>query len=124
MFSTRTTMQVKIEKKEGFVVFNIKELELDSNNSPTLKDSIYSLSNEGYKNMVIDMTNTKYCNSSGLSALLVANRLCKKQGGVFVLSGINESVHRLIKISQLDSILQICESVTDAEQFINKISAQ
>ena len=36
--------------------------------------------------MVVDLSATKYCDSSGLSSILVANRLCKNVEGTFVLS--------------------------------------
>jgi len=73
---------------------------------------------EGIKNIVIDLSKTKYCDSSGLSAILVANRLCKNAGGVFVICSINDAVKKLISISQLDSILNIVENVSEAVEFI------
>jgi anti-anti-sigma factor len=53
-----------------------------------------------------------------LSAILVANRLCKNSGGNFVLCNINETVKKLISISQLDSILNIVDSISEAKEFI------
>jgi anti-sigma B factor antagonist len=61
----------------------------------------------------------QYCDSSGLSAILVANRLCKNAGGTFVLCGLNEAVERLITISQLDTVLTITGSVAEAEKMIS-----
>ena len=66
------------------------------------------------------MANCRYCDSSGLSAILVANRLCKNANGVFVLSGLQTAVERLITISQLDTVLNITKTVDEAIAIINK----
>jgi anti-anti-sigma factor len=82
------------------------------------------LNAEGVKNIVINMQDTKYCDSSGLSAILVANRLCKNGGGIFVLSNIQEPIKKLIAISQLDSILNITGSLKEAEELFSAAPAE
>ena len=78
------------------------------------------IAGNGEKNMIIDLSNTEYCDSSGLSSILVANRLCKNAKGQFILSGLQNAVERLITISQLDSVLSIADNLEKAEKKINK----
>jgi anti-anti-sigma factor len=78
------------------------------------------VSGKGEKNIILNLKNCHYCDSSGLSAILVANRLCKNAGGTFVLCGLNEAVERLITISQLDTVLSITGSLADAEKMISE----
>lgn len=66
----------------------------------------------------MDLSNCRYCDSSGLSAILVANRLCKNANGIFVLCGLQTAVERLVTISQLDSVLNITTTVEKAEELI------
>ncbi|MCG3166337.1 MAG: hypothetical protein POELPBGB_02115 [Bacteroidia bacterium] len=103
-----------IEKKEKYAQINLKDEKLDSHISPSLKSELVVLNSEGFKNIIIDLTETRYCDSSGLSAILVANRLCKNSGGTFVLTGLQRSVMKLISISQLDTILNIAPTVSEA----------
>jgi len=103
-----------IAKKEKYAQINLKDEKLDSHISPSLKSELVVLNSEGFKNIIIDLTETRYCDSSGLSAILVANRLCKNSGGTFVLTGLQRSVMKLISISQLDTILNIAPSVSEA----------
>jgi anti-anti-sigma factor len=103
-----------IEKKEKYAQINLKDEKLDSHVSPSLKSELVVLNSEGFKNIIIDLTETRYCDSSGLSAILVANRLCKNSGGTFVLTGLQRSVMKLISISQLDTILNIAPTVSEA----------
>jgi anti-sigma B factor antagonist len=111
-------MSFSIDKKEKHTLISISVEKLDSSLSPALKSQLVITNAEGEKNIIINMEQVKYCDSSGLSAILVANRLCKNAGGIFVLANIQEAVRKLISISQLDSILHITETVPEAEELL------
>jgi anti-anti-sigma factor len=106
-------------KNDKFTLIELKVDKLDNTISPLLKSQLVVLNAEGVKNIIINMQDTKYCDSSGLSAILVANRLCKNSGGIFVLSNIQEPIKKLIAISQLDSILNITSNINDAEELLS-----
>ncbi|HHD82561.1 MAG TPA: anti-sigma factor antagonist, partial [Bacteroidetes bacterium] len=93
---------------------------LDTHIAPNLKSELVLISGNGEKNIILDLSNSRYCDSSGLSAILVANRLCKNAKGTFVLTGLNEAVERLITISQLDTVLNIVGSVDEAVKMISE----
>lgn len=113
-------MSFQINKQDKYTVINIQSDKLDTNIAPALKSELVVLNSEGVKNIIIDLASTRYCDSSGLSAILVANRLCKNAHGIFVLTGIQEPVKKLISISQLDSILIIKSTVEEgADHIIN-----
>lgn len=111
-------MNFQIEKKEKYTHIKVLIEKLDNNVSPALKSELVVLTTEGVKNIVMDLTAVRYCDSSGLSAILVANRLCKNANGSFVLCSIQEAVKKLISISQLDSILKITNTVDEAANYI------
>ncbi len=64
------------------------------------------------------MTESRYCDSSGLSAVLIGNRLCRDTEGTFVLSGLQPSVEKLIQISQLDRVLTITPTSSEAYDYV------
>ena len=107
-------MNFEIDKKDNYAVVSVKVEKLDSQISPSLKSELVVLNADEFSNIVIDLTDTRYCDSSGLSAILVANRLCKNSGGSFVLCGLQRSVSKLISISQLDTILNITPTLAEA----------
>ncbi len=113
-------MEFKIEKKDKYTLVKVLEEKLDTHIAPTLKSELVIISGNNEKNIVLDLEEVRYCDSSGLSAILVANRLCRNVNGIFVLTGLNEAVERLITISQLDTVLNITDSVEEAENFINE----
>lgn len=113
-------MEFKIEKLENYTLIQVLEEKLDTHIAPTLKSELVLISGNGEKNIVLDLSKCRYCDSSGLSAILVANRLCKNANGTFVLTGLNDAVERLITISQLDTVLNITNTINDATGIINR----
>lgn len=111
-------MEFNIDKQENFTLIQVQEEKLDTHIAPTLKSELVLISGNGEKNIILDLANVRYCDSSGLSAILVANRLCKNANGTFVLTGLNDAVERLITISQLDTVLNITNTVDEAEKLI------
>jgi len=113
-------MEFKIDKLGNYSKIEVLEEKLDTNIAPSLKSELVLLSGNGEKNIILDLSSCRYCDSSGLSAILVANRLCKNANGTFVLTGLTDAVERLITISQLDTVLNIAYSQSEAVEIINK----
>jgi len=112
-------MDFNIESKDNSTLIQVQTEKLDTHVAPALKSELVLVSGKGEKNIILDLEKCEYCDSSGLSAILVANRLCKNAGGTFVLCGLNDAVERLITISQLDTVLNITDSVANAEKMIS-----
>ncbi|MFH2095106.1 MAG: STAS domain-containing protein [Bacteroidota bacterium] len=111
-------MDFKIEKKEKYTLVTVLVEKLDTHVAPALKSELVLIAGNGQKNIILDLSNCRYCDSSGLSAILVANRLCKNANGTFVLTGLQSAVERLITISQLDTVLNITYSVDKAVDLV------
>ena len=111
-------MKFTIDKQEKYVVFRIHEPKLTTLVAPDLKAEFLLLYQQEFRNIIIDMSETQYCDSSGLSALLTGFRLCRDAGGAFILTGLQDHVRKLISISQLDNMLSIIPTVNEAIDYI------
>lgn len=112
-------MKYSIDKQEQYTVIRVDEENLNSLNAPNLKSELVILSNEGVNNLILDMSPVKYVDSSGLSAILVANRLWNSQDGLFILTGIEHpNVKRLMEISRLDTVLTIIPTLSESIDFV------
>lgn len=111
-------MKFTVDKHEKYVLIQLNENKLNSLVSPQLKSELILTNTEGQRNIILDMSGVKYADSSGLSSLLIGHRLCKNSNGVFILTGINEAVSRLITISQLDNVMTIVPKVDEAIDLI------
>ncbi|MCJ8209651.1 STAS domain-containing protein [Mucilaginibacter sp. RS28] len=111
-------MKFSLDKHEKYVMMKLNESKLNSLFTPQLKSELILINTEGQRNIILDLSQVKFADSSGLSSLLVGHRLCKNADGVFILCGLSESVSRLITISQLDSVLSIVPSCEEAIDLI------
>ena len=108
------TMNFTIEDKGRYTLVTSNVDKLDTTCAPELKSELVYLNKTNVRNVIIDLSTTRYCDSSGLSALLVANRLCKSVNGTLVVCGLQEPVQKLVQISQLESVLSITPTPAEA----------
>lgn len=111
-------MKFTVDKHEKYVLIKLLEKKLNSIISPMLKSELILINTEGQRNIILDMSEVQYSDSSGLSSLLVGHRICKNSEGVFILTGINDNLQRLITISQLDNIFSIVGTVDEGIDLI------
>ncbi len=111
-------MNVQIDTSEDYTVVTLQEEKLGGLVSPALKTKLLELNTEGVRNIILDMSATRFCDSSGLSAILVGNRLCKNANGSFVLCALQPMVSKLVAISQLNNILNITPTLAEAKDFV------
>lgn len=113
-------MESEIHKNEKFTLVKVNSDKLDTNNAPDLKSKLVVISNEGEKNIILDLSSCNYCDSSGLRAVLVANRLCEDAIGTFILCGLQPDVENLVNISMLHTVLLITKTADEAEALLVK----
>ncbi|MBS1949769.1 MAG: hypothetical protein OJF59_002605 [Cytophagales bacterium] len=107
-------MKYTIDKQEKYTLIRLHEEKLDSHVAPQLKSEMVTLHAEGVRNIILDLSEVKYTDSSGLSALLVGNRILQEEEGILVLASLSDHTMKLIKISQLDSVLTILPTVEES----------
>lgn len=108
------TMKYTIDKTEKYSLLKLHESKLDSTIAPSLKSELLTLHAEGVRNIILDLEEVKYTDSSGLSALLVGNRILSEDGGIFILIRLSDHAMKLVRISQLDSVLNILNTTEEA----------
>ncbi len=111
-------MRFEKSVEERYTLIKLLEEKLDTQISPALKSEFIMLNTNGVRNILLNMEEVKYSDSSGLSSILIANRLCRKVGGVLVLTNLQEHVQKLVKISHLESILHILPTEEEGREAI------
>ncbi|MFC2188377.1 STAS domain-containing protein [Peijinzhouia sedimentorum] len=107
-------MKFSINKQDNYTIFSINEEKLDTTISPNVKSELITQNAEGVSNMILDLSQVKYIDSSGLSALLRGNMIYNDNGGIFILAAPSEHVVKLLKISLLDKVLNILPTIEEA----------
>lgn len=109
-------MKFEVTKNSTSAVLTVKERKLDVTVSPELKGEFILLCRPALKTLIIDLTAVEFCDSSGLSALLIADRQMRQHNGEIKLVGVHKKVLSLLKISQLDKVFPIFDSVAKAQK--------
>ena len=104
-------MNFETHKNGASVTLKLKEKKLDAAVSSELKGEFLILCKPKLETLVVDLADVDFCDSSGLSALLIAERKMKEHGGKVRLLNVHKKVSGLLKISMLDRIFDIKEAV-------------
>jgi anti-sigma B factor antagonist len=59
------------------------------------------------KNIVVDLTNVTFIDSSGLAALVRARITAESRGGSLTLTGADEAINDLLRLTRLDQFFEI-----------------
>ena len=110
-----------IKTENRIAVFKLNESRFDSQIAGLVKAEFTILLSEDVNKLVVDMSEVEYCDSSGLSSLLLAFRIIQSQEGQIRIAAPQKSVRTLIQISQLDRILPIYDSVEEAVKDLETI---
>ena len=104
--------------QDNYSIITSNVEKLDASNAPELKAELVLINKNSVNNIILDLSKTKYCDSSGLSAILIGNRLCKDSSGALVICGLQANVEKLIQISQLDKVFKITNDLDAAKKML------
>ncbi len=108
-------MKFDITKNGKATILKLHGRKLDSMVAPELKAEFLILCKpKAAAKLIIDLHEVQFCDSSGLSALLIADRAMREHGGSIHLVHVHEKVMNLMRISQLDRVFTINAKIEDA----------
>lgn len=111
-------MNLVIKKEVNYSYIQVANQRLDSFISPELKAELVMLINKGENKIILDLKDCIYSDSSGLSSILVGNRLCEETQGTFVICNLSEGVEKLVRLAMLDTILNIASDLEEAKKMV------
>lgn len=106
-------MNYKVEKKGKYAIITMQTPRLDVQSAAELRSELVLLSGESVKHIVIDLMQCEYCDTAGLSAILIANRLC--QDGMLILSSVPQNVESMLQIQRFNPELVFVANVEEGE---------
>lgn len=108
-------MKFTVTKEGKATILSLESRKLDATVTPELKAEFLVLCKPKVAHkLIVDMSKVEFCDSSGLSALLIADRAMREHGGVVHLVCVHKKVLDLMKISQLDRVFTINAKLADA----------
>ncbi len=83
-------------------------------NAPELKEVIDECKRSGKLQLVVDMSNLTYVDSSGLGMLINSGRELRGEGGNILLACVPENIHDMLRVAGLLQFFQVFESTAAA----------
>ncbi len=90
----------KVDKNDDYSVITMLTNKLDAHTTAELRSELVLLAGESVKKILLNLSACDYCDTSGLSAILIAHRLCKE--GVLVVVSDSVSVKSMLSIQRFD----------------------
>lgn len=105
---------LKTREAGGKTIIDVDTQNIDFRNCESMKATIGNIVSEAHKDIVLNLENVNFIDSSGLSVLLFGKRSCDQAGGVFAICGLQPYVENLIKLTNLDKTLPVYENAEKA----------
>jgi anti-sigma B factor antagonist len=86
---------------------------LDAASVKNFKDAVTSLVKKEISNIVIDMNDVEFVDSSGLGSLVSCLRIVNNEGGDIRLSSLQNQIRALLELTRMHRVFQIFDD-TDA----------
>ena len=107
-------MNVTTETNKGIVVVFVKEERLDANNSEELKAELNHLFENGSKDVIVDLKDVRFIDSSGLGVLVSGFKNASTRQGSLKLSALQTQVKSMFELTRLQRVFDIFSTVDDA----------
>ena len=107
-------MNITLDNKDGSTVVRFHEERLDAHNSKELKDYLLELLDNGAKNLILDLSEVRFVDSSGLGALLSGHKNAGLRDVRFALAGVQSRVQSMFELTRLTRVFDIYPGVEDA----------
>ena len=106
-------MDITTRSKDEIVILDISG-EIDLYNAPEIKEIISKLIDEKKYNVIINLEEVSYIDSSGIGALISSlSNLKKYQGGLKIIH-VFASVRKVFELTKLTSFFEIFDSEEEA----------
>jgi len=105
---------VKDVRNEGANIVVVLSGTVDMHHTPEVHKALVSACNRKPQNLVINMEEVTYMDSSGIGTLVEVFRRVNGYQGKLALCGLNERVHSVFEITKLDKFFKIYDTETEA----------
>ncbi|HOJ17089.1 MAG: STAS domain-containing protein [Ignavibacteriales bacterium] len=113
-------MKIKIVERYEAVILELKGNVMGGPEAIEFSDSLKKLISEGKKNLILDLSEVKFMNSSGLGMMISGLTTVKKEGGMLKLACVAEKIQSLLMITKLITIFETYDTIEEAIKSFTK----
>ena len=108
------SMKVAIRQVDGITILDLSGRITLGEGSIILRDSVHDALDKGSKNILLNLAQISYIDSSGVGELVSAFTSVKNAGGELKLLNLTKKVHDLLQITKLYTVFDIWDNEASA----------
>lgn len=110
-------MEIEIKKKTDIVVITVHE-DIALYNAPMLKKEGFDQFEAGANELIIDLFDVSYIDSTGLGTLVAIHKKFSENHGLMVVTNISGTLRKVFEVTKLEEILCITPNENEAQEKI------
>jgi anti-sigma B factor antagonist len=107
-------LDIEQREREGITILDLKGRITVGPEATTLREKVAALNAAGTRNLVFNLADTDYIDSTGLGALVMCVTTLRKNGGNMKLLNLNRRHIELLVMTKLATIFEIFNDEQDA----------
>jgi anti-sigma B factor antagonist len=107
-------MKVNTRQVDGVTIMDLSGRITLGEGSVQLRDAVRDLLAKGQKNILLNLADVNYIDSSGIGELVSAYTTVRNQGGELKLLNLTKKVHDLLQITKLYTVFDVKDDEASA----------
>jgi anti-sigma B factor antagonist len=107
-------LEIRRREKEGVVILDLSGPLTVGEAASRIRQALHDLLAEGRKNVVLNLQEVDYIDSTGLGAMVVCYTTLRKVGGALKLLNLNRRNIELLVLTKLSTVFEIFSDEQDA----------
>ena len=107
-------LHYKLSEENNIQILCLSGELIDKNQANDLMQSIETIIEDGKNKLIIDLSDLKYINSSGLNVLIQLLSKTRTAGGESVIFNVNKKVNDLLVITKLNTLFKVADTKENA----------
>ena len=104
-------MEYKFRLDEDYLIIDLSGDLIGEENGPGIIAEMENYNGNGNLKVIVDISNVRYINSSGIGVLITLLTKARNKGGELCLIKPSESVQKILIITKLQAIFKVFDSV-------------
>lgn len=107
-------MKIKRDSKDGISIIRLSGQLMGGPDADAVRDTILSILNEGYKNILVDLKDVSWVNSTGLGILISSHITVSNNGGDLRLMRVSKRIDSIFMVTRLNTVFQVFDTEEEA----------
>ena len=112
-------MKLNDREQDGVIILEPKGKIMGGPDASLLHDKLYEFIELDKKNIVVDLAQVEWMNSTGLGILISSFTTLRSNGGMLKLANVTDKIQSLLTITKLVSVFEPHDSVEEAIKSFN-----